>query len=65
MDKDRKLEKNKKIKKNNLRIKTALLILQILLPFGLYFALELTLMPAAWVIGGMIAISMAAQVRLG
>lgn len=65
MNKVPKPKKNKKNKKNNLRIKTALLILQILLPFGLYFALELTILPAAWLIGGMIAISMAAQVRLG
>lgn len=56
---------NKKNKKNNLKVKTALLILQILLPFALYFALELAIMPAAWLIGGLIAISMAAQVRLG
>lgn len=60
-----KVPKPQKNKKNHLRIKTALLFLQILLPFGLYFALELSITPAAWLIGGMIALSMAAQVRLG
>lgn len=60
-----KVQASKKNKKNNLRIKAVLLIFQILLPFGLYFALELAIMPAAWLIGGLIALSMAAQVRLG
>lgn len=60
---DKKRAKMKK--KSNFRLKTALMILQILLPFGLYFAMQLGSSLAAGLVAGAFVLSMGGLVWLG
>ena len=49
----------------SLKLRSVLLVLQMLLPFGLYFALEWQSLLGAWMIAGIFTLSMGLLVWLG
>ncbi len=59
------LTKHKKTQRGNFRVRSILLIVQIIIPFGLYFALQQGLTGWAWLTAGVFTLSMAILVWLG
>lgn len=57
--------KSKKKQHGNFKVRSALLALQILLPFGLYLALVRENAPGAWVEAAVFTISMVVLVWMG
>ena len=61
------MDKNKTKPKNKakLKMKTGLLLMQILLPFGLYAAMQIDSQLAAWLVASAFSLSMIAMVWVG
>jgi len=59
------LNKTKKAQRGNFRLRAALLIAQILIPFGLYLAFQQSLNGLAWLAAGTFTLSMGLLVWLG
>lgn len=58
-------EKGQKPVRNNLKVRSTLLALQILLPFGLYTAMQWEAAPLVWAAAGVFILSMGVLVWLG